>query len=195
LTDPLSSQDYKSDPVEMADGEETYSHPVAALFSVLFKASALIFYIVFSLFIDNFVIVFVITVLLVALDFWTVKNVSGRTLVGLRWWNEVDENGHSVWLFESLDQQALDRLNNADSWLFWWTLYVTPVVWFALGIVAIVRFHFDYLLVVGVALVLSVANIVGFTKCRKDAKKQVQAFASQHVASHLASTLQTALNV
>ncbi len=28
-------------------------------------------------------------VLLLAFDFWTVKNVSGRLLVGLRWWNEV----------------------------------------------------------------------------------------------------------
>lgn len=179
----------------MAEGEQNYAHPVAALFSVVFKAGALVFYIVFSLFIHNFVIVFVITVFLVALDFWTVKNVSGRTLVGLRWWNEVDEEGHSVWLFESLDQQSLDRLNKKDSWLFWWTLYLTPAVWLALGVVAIVRFHFDYLLVVGVALVLNVANIIGFTKCRKDAKKQLQAFATQHVTSHLASTLQTALNV
>ena len=28
-------------------------------------------------------------VLLLALDFWTVKNVSGRLMVGLRWRNEV----------------------------------------------------------------------------------------------------------
>jgi hypothetical protein len=27
--------------------------------------------------------------LLLAFDFWTVKNVTGRLLVGLRWWNEV----------------------------------------------------------------------------------------------------------
>ena len=68
--------------------------------------SALAFYVVFSVFIDSFVIQFVFTVLLLALDFWTVKNVSGRILVGLRWWNEVDEQGQSVWHFESLDQQV-----------------------------------------------------------------------------------------
>lgn len=28
-------------------------------------------------------------VTLLAFDFWTVKNVSGRLLVGLRWWNKV----------------------------------------------------------------------------------------------------------
>lgn len=68
--------------------------------------SALVFYILCSIFIQSFVIQFVVTVFLIALDFWTVKNVSGRILVGLRWWNEVDEQGQSVWHFESLDQQV-----------------------------------------------------------------------------------------
>lgn len=33
--------------------------------------------------------------------------MSGRILVGLRWWNEIDEAGESVWKFECLDQQVL----------------------------------------------------------------------------------------
>ena len=33
-------------------------------------------------------------------DFWTVKNVSGRLLVGLRWWNYIDDQGTSHWMFE-----------------------------------------------------------------------------------------------
>jgi hypothetical protein len=49
-----------------------------------------------------FIIVFVIVVMLVAADFWTVKNVTGRLLVGMRWWNEiVPETGESKWQFES----------------------------------------------------------------------------------------------
>lgn len=40
-------------------------------------------------------------VVLLALDFWTVRNVSGRVLVGLRFWNQVDEDGTSFWVFES----------------------------------------------------------------------------------------------
>lgn len=31
------------------------------------------------------------------------QNVSGRTLVGLRFWNQVDEDGESYWVFESRD--------------------------------------------------------------------------------------------
>ena len=37
-----------------------------------------------------------VTVLLSALDFWVVKNISGRILVGLRWWNEINDLGESV---------------------------------------------------------------------------------------------------
>lgn len=36
-----------------------------------------------------------------SLDFWTVKNVTGRLLAGLRWWNVVDSEGNSQWKFES----------------------------------------------------------------------------------------------
>lgn len=70
------------------------------------QAAALAFYVLSALFVDSFVIIFVLTVLLAALDFWVVKNVSGRILVGLRWWNEIDDNGESVWRFECLDQEV-----------------------------------------------------------------------------------------
>ena len=49
----------------------------------------------------SYVLTFVLVTLLSAFDFWTVKNVSGRLLVGLRWWNHVDDSGESKWHFES----------------------------------------------------------------------------------------------
>ncbi|MQL88234.1 hypothetical protein Taro_020785 [Colocasia esculenta] len=159
------------------------------------QAAALAFYILSALFVNNFVIIFVLTVLLAALDFWVVKNVSGRILVGLRWWNEINEQGESVWKFECLDQESLARMNKKDSWLFWWTLYLTAAAWIILGIFSLIRLQADYLLVIGVCLSLSVANIIGFTKCRKDAKKQIQQFASQTIASRVSSTIQSAFSV
>lgn len=39
------------------------------------------------------------------------KNVAGRTLVGLRYWNEVDEEGESAWVFESRDVSTLMKAN------------------------------------------------------------------------------------
>ncbi|KAL4564570.1 hypothetical protein LXL04_028634 [Taraxacum kok-saghyz] len=110
---------------------------------VINQAGALAFYILSALFFDSFVIIFVVTVLLSALDFWVVKNVSGRILVGLRWWNEIDDNGESVWKFECLDQESLARMNKKDSWLFWWTLYLTAVVWIFFGIFSLIRFQAD----------------------------------------------------
>ncbi|KAF9669831.1 hypothetical protein SADUNF_Sadunf13G0005400 [Salix dunnii] len=135
---------------------------------VTYLAGALAFYILSTLFFNSFVIIFVVTVLLAALDFWVVKNVSGRILVGLRWWNEINDLGESVWKFESLDQESLARMNKKDSWLFWWTLYLAAAAWIVLGIFSLIRFEPDYCLIVGVCLTLSIANIVGFTKCRKE---------------------------
>lgn len=48
-------------------------HPVAAFFHLLFKALALALYLFGGLFIDNYVFVFVVCILLLAFDFWTVK--------------------------------------------------------------------------------------------------------------------------
>lgn len=178
----------------MAQGEN-YANPKTCFFHVVFKAAAIVFYILSSFFNENFVINFVVTILLVSLDFWVVKNVSGRILVGLRWWNEISELGESIWRFESLDQESLARMNKKDSWLFWWTLYGAAIIWSALGIVAIIKINVDYLLVDGICLTLNMANIIGFTKCQKDAKKQIQDFASQTFSSHVSSTLQSAFSV
>lgn len=74
--------------------------------SCLWQAASLAFYILSAIFIDSFVIIFVVTVFLAALDFWVVKNVSGRILVGLRWWNEINDLGESEWRFECLDHEV-----------------------------------------------------------------------------------------
>lgn len=57
------------------------AHPVAQVMNVAFKAGALFFYLFGSLFALPFVFNFVVIVLCLAFDFWTVKNVTGRLLV------------------------------------------------------------------------------------------------------------------
>uniref|UniRef100_A0A452Y2M8 Golgi apparatus membrane protein TVP23 n=1 Tax=Aegilops tauschii subsp. strangulata TaxID=200361 RepID=A0A452Y2M8_AEGTS len=87
-------------------------------------------------------------------------------------------------------------MNKKDSWLFWWTLYLNAAAWIILGIFSLIRLEADYLLVVGVCLTLSLANIVGFTKCNKDAKKNIRAFAENAaqnaITSRITSSLQSA---
>lgn len=53
------------------------------------------------------VLIFILVMLLLAADFWNVKNVSGRLLVGLRWWNEASDSGESIWVFETADVSTL----------------------------------------------------------------------------------------
>ena len=50
---------------------------------------------------DEYMEIFIVIILLLAMDFWVVKNITGRLMVGLRWWNKVEDDGSSTWLFEA----------------------------------------------------------------------------------------------
>lgn len=91
------------------------------------------------LFIRNFVLVFILTLLLLSLDFYYLKNIAGRRLVGLRWWNEVNTaTGDSHWVFESAPEGSRTE-NKTDKRFFWLSMYTVPALWVALAILAIVR--------------------------------------------------------
>ena len=76
-------------------------HPYVTMFHLGFRGLAIITYILCGWFSDSFIASFVTVVLLLSMDFWTVKNITGRLMVGLRWWNYVDDDGKSHWVFES----------------------------------------------------------------------------------------------
>ena len=78
-----------------------FRHPTAVFFHLSFKLSALFIYLFGSLFGQEFLGLFVVLVFLISIDFWVVKNITGRLLVGLRWWNYIDEEGNSHWVFEN----------------------------------------------------------------------------------------------
>lgn len=71
------------------------------VFHLAFRILAIIVYLLCGWLSNSFVASFVAIVVLLSIDFWIVKNISGRLLVGLRWWNYVDEDGESHWVFES----------------------------------------------------------------------------------------------
>ena len=85
------------------------------------------------------ILIFIITVILLAIDFYYLKNIAGRRLVGLRWWNEVDPaTGDSKWVFESADPETR-TINATDKRFFWLALYAQPALWILLGVVAIIK--------------------------------------------------------
>lgn len=108
------------------------------------------------LFTSNFVMIFIITIILLAMDFYYLKNIAGRRLVGLRWWNEVNgQSGDSHWVFESAPQanEPGGKIVNAtDKRFFWLALYAQPALWVALAVVALVKFMFVWLTLVGECL-------------------------------------------
>ncbi|KAK1541832.1 golgi apparatus membrane protein TVP23 [Colletotrichum paranaense] len=113
------------------------------------------------------IMIFIITILLLAADFYYLKNIAGRRLVGLRWWNEVDvQTGDSQWVFES-SEPGTKTINPTDSRFFWLALYVQPVLWILLAVFALVRLQFLWLPLVVIALVLTIMNAMAFSRCDK----------------------------
>jgi hypothetical protein len=156
------------------------SHPMVCIFHVLFKGLALFFYIFGGWFTGdghggtfgaNFITVTVVCMLLLAADFWVVKNITGRLLVGLRWWNKV-EGDTTTWIFESAGDNR--QINKFDSSVFWTVLYATPLVWVALLVIGVLKFNLGWLIIVVMALSLSFANVYGYYKCSSDQKAKFQ---------------------
>eukprot|EP00762_Andalucia_godoyi_P002430 ANDGO_02766.mRNA.1 Golgi apparatus membrane protein TVP23 len=110
-------------------------------------------------------------------DFWTVKNISGRILVGLRWWNEVKDDGENQWFFESAAPGTFVA-DPVDSRVFWGSLYITPVLWSFLALVAILKFNFGWLLMNMVALLLTGSNAYGYIQCDKEARGRLERMAT-----------------
>lgn len=49
------------------------------------------------------IIVYIVVLILIALDFWICKNIIGRKLVKLRWWYIINDDqfgGSEKWIFE-----------------------------------------------------------------------------------------------
>ncbi|KAI5453281.1 Golgi apparatus membrane protein tvp23 [Naganishia albida] len=155
------------------------SHPMVLACLYIFRSAALAVYVLCGLFTDNYVLSIVIVVVLLSLDFWNVRNVAGRTLVGLRYWNEVDEEGESSWVFECRDPSRpanpIDE-NNQSYFLvdrmFWIALYAFPLGWLALFFVSLLKFSISFLPIVILALVFNFSNVLGFTYADRDAKRQ-----------------------
>jgi hypothetical protein len=87
--------------------------------------------------------------LILAADFYYLKNIAGRRLVGLRWWNEVNpETGDSHWVFESSDPST-KVISATDKRFFWLALYIQPLLWVVFALFAIIKFEFIWLTLVG----------------------------------------------
>ena len=181
-----------------ADGEVAgdgvgQQHTTAAFFHVFWKASAIFTYLFCGWFSDSFILSFVVSVLLHAFDFWTTKNITGRLLVGLRWWNEILDDGTNKWVFESKPNNR--NVHPNDSLVFWTGIYLTPIIWCIFGVGAFIGLKFNWLLIVILAISLSGANLVGYWKCQSDASARIQSFISSSVLNAAMNNLAPGSNI
>ncbi|TNY21640.1 DUF846-domain-containing protein [Rhodotorula diobovata] len=158
---------------DAAAGESIWSqsaHPVALFFLYAFRCAAIATYLLCGFFVESYVFSTVLVVVLLSLDFWTVRNVSGRVLVGLRFWNQVDDDGTSFWVFESRSPEQ--PANAVDAKMFWIAMYSFPAAWILLLFVGLLKFNISFLPIVMLALVFNVTNTVGYTYADRDAKRR-----------------------
>ncbi len=172
------------------DEEESYitklwknsGHPIPCIFHVIFKVAAILVYLLGGVFQNgtNFITVTVFCILLLAADFWVVKNITGRLLVGLRWWAQVEgEQGTETrWIFEAAPADRYTP-NTFDSTWFWTALYVTPLVWGGFFFTGLLKWNFGWLITVSFAIASSGANVYGYWHCSNDQKAKFQQMVSQ----------------
>ena len=148
-------------------------NPSVLFFTLLFKGLAISFFLFLGIFGISDSSIFIIVVLLNALDFWFVKNVSGRVIVGLRWWNEVKEDGSEVWVFESENEK---KARSIDTTIFWMSLYACPIFWAIFIFLELIGLRFMWFLLCIISFILTFSNAFGYYKCSGDQKKKIKSF-------------------
>lgn len=168
--------------------EHKTRHPVAVVFHFLFKVAAIAWYLFSGLLLSGFVLTFVVQVLLLAFDFWTVKNVTGRLLVGLRWWQDLKADGTQEWVFEAKEDQS--TVVAAEKRLFWIGVVVAPATWAVLAVLAVFSLIsltplsvVPKLLVCVLGLGLSLPNLYGYLKCAKDSAEKIRGMAQSYIGN------------
>ena len=171
-----NQQQYPMPPQNNVDFTNFLFHtknPVIVLFTLLFKSLAIVLFLILGIFGVSDALVFIIVVILNAFDFWFVKNVSGRIIVGLRWWNEVRDDGTEVWIFESDHEK---RASSLDTTLFWTSLYIAPIFWAIFLVIELIGLSLMWFLVCLISLVLTFSNTLGYYKCSGEQQKKISNF-------------------
>mmetsp|Transcript_11339 Transcript_11339/g.12989 ORF Transcript_11339/g.12989 Transcript_11339/m.12989 type:complete len:235 (-) Transcript_11339:142-846(-) len=163
------------------------AHPRIAILHVFFKILAIIVYFIPTFYTISYVKWFIPLVIMFALDFWVVKNITGRLLVGLRWWNDISDDGESEWRFESLDDP--NAVNSSDYSIFWYSMYINTLVWGFIGFWSALGLKLNNLVLIAVGLTLQSSNLVGYWKCSKDAKQKLEAGVQNFVTQNAMSVL------
>ncbi|NXP41701.1 TV23B protein, partial [Leiothrix lutea] len=111
------------------------------------------------------------------------QNVTGRLMVGLRWWNQVDDDGRSHWVFEArkVSAQGGKTSSEAESRIFWLGLITCPMIWVIFAFSALFSFKVKWLAVVVMGVVLQGANLYGYIRCKVGSRKNLTSMATSYL--------------
>jgi len=171
------------------DRDKRFKHPVAVFFHLFFRSLALLSYLLCGFFSSSFITNFVVVVLLLCMDFWAVKNITGRLLVGLRWWNYVDEKGESHWIYESRKGSGTIKISAAESRVFWLSLVISELLWVFFMFATIFTFSFKWIMVTAVGFLMNGANLYGYIRCKVGAKKSLSSVATSFLSTQMFRTM------
>ncbi|XP_036389178.1 Golgi apparatus membrane protein TVP23 homolog B [Megalops cyprinoides] len=182
--------DSNEDDVSLFDAEDDdvrksrkskIKHPLASFFHLFFRVSAILVYLLCELLSSSFIACMVTIILLLSCDFWTVKNITGRLMVGLRWWNQVDNDGKSQWMFESRKGTGKNPPSDSESRLFWLGLIICPVIWVIFAFSSLFSFKIKWLAVVIMGVVLQGANLYGYVRCKVGSRTSLKNMATNYL--------------
>ncbi|NWR32399.1 TV23A protein, partial [Tachuris rubrigastra] len=154
-------------------------HPLATFFHLFFRVSAIVTYLFCDWFSNSFVACFVTILLLLSFDFWSVKNVTGRLLVGLRWWNQIDEDGKSHWVFEAKRVSTIAASTEAEARIFWLGLIICPAIWTLFLFSTLFSLKLKWLALVIAGISLQAANLYGYIHCKLGGQKTISRVTSR----------------
>ncbi|XP_066560541.1 Golgi apparatus membrane protein TVP23 homolog B [Amia ocellicauda] len=157
-------------------------HPLASFFHLFFRISAILVYLLCGILSSSFIACMVTIILLLSCDFWTVKNITGRLMVGLRWWNQVDDDGKSHWVFESRKASAQGKkvASDSESRIFWLGLVICPIIWVIFAFSSLISFEIKWLAVVTMGVVLQGANLYGYVRCKVGSRRTLKNMATSY---------------
>nr|ACO10190.1 FAM18B [Caligus rogercresseyi]ACO11242.1 FAM18B [Caligus rogercresseyi] len=146
-------------------GTRVILNPTTTFFHLFFRFFSIFLYI-FANYIFSFTSAFVFLLLLMSMDFWVVKNVTGRIMAGLRWWNYVDEGGESRWIFESRPKDSPHVHSSTEIRIFWGTLLLAPLLWVLFMFTSFWRLNVQWIVLPFIGILFTGTNLLGYLKCR-----------------------------
>ena len=133
--------------------------PVLSSSYIVFKTAPILIYLLAYSF-GSFTNITILLIIIKSMEFYTVQNIFGRKLVGLRWSYDKD------FKYESFKQYGLEDFGNPlDKIIFWYGMYLPIALWLVFCITTLFCFKFIYFFIVLYCLFLEVYQYYGFRGC------------------------------